>query len=290
MDAFTRDKPYWSERRERGPLSGGVDLPTIRRLYKSNFDWLWDRGFFQEAFGKWCVDGDIEGELGAKPGEWFLRELGRDVWPFDSSIESWDEDTFFDIVEAMHQLCSEGIAGTDHPYGDCGMHFDTFDRDAGRVEYRRVVNRVLLRFERPMEIDERGDVIEAGPKEMRPLLRATVPGRDAHESAVEKTESAIQLYWNRSSDPHDRRRAVRDLADVLEWLRPTIKEEALPKDEQALFNIANKFAIRHDNREQRRMYDDAIWLSWTFWIYLATIHAALRLAERTDTGESSASP
>lgn len=35
--------------------------------------------------------------------------------------------------------------------------------------------------------------------------------------------------------------AVLDLADVLEFLRPKLKETLLSKDEQDLFNIAKKF-------------------------------------------------
>jgi len=33
------------------------------------------------------------------------------------------------------------------------------------------------------------------------------------------------------------------------------------KDERELFNLANGFAIRHNTRDQRKDYDDAIWLS-----------------------------
>ena len=52
------------------------------------------------------------------------------------------------------------------------------------------------------------------------------------------------------------------------------------KDERELFNLANGFAIRHNTRDQRKDYDDAIWLSWAFYVYLAIIHAVLRLKER----------
>jgi hypothetical protein len=54
----------------------------------------------------------------------------------------------------------------------------------------------------------------------------------------------------------------------------------LTRDERELFHLANGFAIRHNNPEQRIDYDDAIWLSWAFYVYLATIHAILRLKER----------
>lgn len=82
--------------------------------------------------------------------------------------------------------------------------------------------------------------------------------------------------------PVDRRHAVRELADVLEPLRDSIKSEMLPKDEREIFRLANGFAIRHNNREQIQLYDDSIWLSWAFYVYLATIHSVLRVAAREE--------
>ena len=78
----------------------------------------------------------------------------------------------------------------------------------------------------------------------------------------------------------ERRDAVRDLADVLEYLRPQVKAVLQKKDESALFEIANNFSIRHHNAQQQGDYDKAIWYSWMFYFYLATIHAAVRLIER----------
>lgn len=288
MEEFLRDKPYWSERQQRGPLSGGVSLDTIKTQFMSAIDDLWNDGFFQEAFGYVCVDaGEVSGKLGPNESGWFLRELGKDVWPLETTVESWDEDTFFDIVEAMHDLCSKGTGGQYHNYNGCGWHYDQFDREAGQATYRAAMNRLLRRYERPMELDESGGLVEAGPEDLQPLLRTPLPEEGSDQGAVQKTKAAIKLYRDRSSGADDRRRAVRDLADVLENLRPTIKLEALPKDEQELFKLANGFAIRHDNRNQRRQYDDKIWLSWAFWVYLATIHAVLRLKERVDAEKAS---
>jgi len=74
----------------------------------------------------------------------------------------------------------------------------------------------------------------------------------------------------------DRRHAVGDLADVLEALRPDIKESMLSADGGALLNLANNFAIRYNNRRQRGDYDRVVWLRWALSVYLATIHAVLR--------------
>ncbi len=54
----------------------------------------------------------------------------------------------------------------------------------------------------------------------------------------------------------------------------------LPKDEGELFRLANLLAIRHNILEQLRDCDDAMWLSWAYWVYLATIRVVLRLREK----------
>ena len=54
----------------------------------------------------------------------------------------------------------------------------------------------------------------------------------------------------------------------------------LRKDEAALFEIANKFALRHYNREQKNDYDKPIWLDWAFHVFLSTIRAVVRVRDR----------
>jgi hypothetical protein len=57
---------------------------------------------------------------------------------------------------------------------------------------------------------------------------------------------------------------------VLEERRQLIKAELGTPDEGALFQIANKFAIRHQRASQQADYDPAF-LDWIFWWYLATV-------------------
>ena len=49
----------------------------------------------------------------------------------------------------------------------------------------------------------------------------------------------------------DKRAAVKHLVDVLERIRPDVKREMLNKDEGALFDLANNFALRHYGRGQK---------------------------------------
>lgn len=93
-------------------------------------------------------------------------------------------------------------------------------------------------------------------------------------------------YRRHGSTIDDRRQAVRDLADVLEYLRPKMKTLLTKSDENDLFNIANNFGIRHHNAKQKTSYDTAIWLSWMFYFYLATLHVILRKIDSDRKAES----
>jgi hypothetical protein len=109
------------------------------------------------------------------------------------------------------------------------------------------------------------------------LLQASVPAGTEHDLITSKIEAAVSRFERRGATVIDRRDAVRDLADALEALRPEIKESMLTADEKAMFHLANGFSIRHHNRGQRGDYNKPVWLQWAFYVYLATIHAILRV-------------
>ena len=275
-------RKYWSERQGRGPIAVALSFERLRTLALTVVDEFWERGYFVESFGYFCVDNDwVDGTLGKSPERWFLANLGRDnVWPVQEHGKNFDPDAFFDVFEALHDLASKPAEGSYHDYGGCGMHWHTFDRRAGQTEFRAQLNPLLERYETPLELSASGEVVALAPEEMRGLLDAPIPPSADPDRVESRIEAAVALYRSRNSTRVDRRRAVRELADVLEALRAEIQEEMLPKDERELFHLANGFSIRHNSREQRNDYDDAIWLSWAFYVYLATIHAVLRLKER----------
>jgi hypothetical protein len=107
---------------------------------------------------------------------------------------------------------------------------------------------------------------EAAP----PALPATIKVTD-HDRVL----AAIELFRKRDATNHDRRNAVRMLADVLEPLRNQLSKVITERDESDLFHIANAFGIRHNNDDQKTQYD-AVWLSWMFYHYLSTIHVVTR--------------
>ena len=110
-----------------------------------------------------------------------------------------------------------------------------------------------------------------------------IPYLFAGESNIDsKVKHAINLWRNRNLDLSQRREAIKELADVFEWLKKDSKLAKVldKKDDNAIFNIANNFAIRHHNPDQKSNYDKSIWFSWMFHFYLATYHAVIRLLKK----------
>ncbi|WP_454759401.1 hypothetical protein [Caulobacter segnis] len=273
-------RAYYSERTGKNPSGGKIDLKTLKSLYRSEYD-RWDSdGYLQEHFGMNCVDVDfIPGKLGRDIGARMLFLLNEDgLWPIRQQLDAYSEDNLFSVIEFVFDHISKPLTGHDHAYNQCGMHWETFDQLAGIAEYRASVNALLARYANGYELSPTGEVMELGPLGTANLLEAEVPIADHNVSG--RIDAAIKKFRQRRSSMDDRRDAVRDLADVLEYLRPQMESVLAKKDESALFNIANNFGIRHHNDKQQTGYDPAIWLSWMFYFYLSTIHAVVRMIEK----------
>jgi hypothetical protein len=247
----------------------------------------------QEACGNDCPGGGV-GTLGIDPRLHFLKTISREeVWPYwigevDDFAgaewfpwQGWDADTLFDVIEVMHDLVSKPTDGG-IPCASCGTHHLQFNRTEGQEIYRRELNTVLCLNDPPFELDAEGRIVELAPGEFSQLLDAPVPPGTEHDRITSRIDAAVSRFRSRGASLDDRRHAVRDLADVLEALRPDIRETMLSADEKALFQLANSFAIRHNNRQQKGDYDRVTWLRWAFYVYLATIHAVLRMRQHPD--------
>jgi hypothetical protein len=153
-----------------------------------------------------------------------------------------------------------------------------------RQDFRDRLNPDLALHDPPMEMTATGQIVEIGPDELHPLLVDPIP-EGTPGPLADPLQHAIEQYRRRGASDQDKRTALKQLADVLEPLRDDIDESLLPADEQALFRIANKFYIRHNDREQRRSYDPDVWLDWIFYVYVATARALLASLDREQLRE-----
>lgn len=269
---------YYSVRTGVNPADQ-LDLTMLRQLFVSRYDALEGGGLFQEWLGFSCVDDPfIPGACGSDVQSYVLLKVRKDdIWPIHSKrAATYTEDDIFDLVEFLHDHASKGIDGRYHDYNCCGWHYSAFDAPAGRAEFRASMNELLADYGDGYELSEDGEILTLPDSRLASLLAAPLPALDS-ANVESRIEQAVRKFRRRSSTLDERADAIRDLAAVLEFLRPQLKDILETQDETDLFNLANNFGIRHHNPKQKTRYDRAIWYSWMFYYYLTTLHAAMRL-------------
>lgn len=274
-------KNYYSMRKGTHPDQAQFTLPALKKLVLAVFEDFRSRQYFDEPLGYSCVDaGEVPGSLGTDVNRALLIALRKDnLWPINERIESYSEDDLLDVLEFLHDHVSKPVDGRYHDYSNCGMHYETFSKPEGQAEFREEISRHLECYASGYHLTEAGEIQQLPDPGMAPLLKAPLPGNDP-ENIQARVDAAKSRFLRHHSSLEDRKVAIRDLADVLEFIRPRLVEVIDKGDQADLFNIANNFGIRHHNEKQKIRYDRTIWYSWMFYYYLATIHACQRLLAR----------
>lgn len=281
MTDFIPPRAYYQSRKN-GNRASSVDLSELRELVKSAYDFYEHAGYLVEAFGFSCVDTGFEPGFAGSNVDAYVRVTiqSSTIWPPDQQYRTWSEEEVFTFVEFLYDHVSKPLKREMHTWNNCGYHYSNFHRVMGREEYRERINVVLAQYGQGWQLQYNGEILSLPPSGMQTLIDAQLPTKDS--TVTNKVADATMKFRRHGSSLTDRQDAVRNLADVLEWLRPQIKEALLKDDEQELFKIANNFGIRHMNQNQKLQYDKAIWLSWMFYHYLNTINAFLHILRKQE--------
>ncbi|WUE86722.1 hypothetical protein OG624_40705 [Streptomyces virginiae] len=260
-------RPYWPQRQGRGLSIDGSTARDARRDFARIIGDFVDNGYLVEHFGEECVD-----DPNALPDASALieRRLGiPGLWPL--APETWDEDTFYGLIEVLHDLVSRPRMRKFHNWNSCGWHHSEFHNGPARTLYRAKVNELLraaaIHYELAMEGEDLGRLVALTDDARSQLVHRAI--NDSPPDVTADVRHAIALYRSRDASPESKRSAIFNLGRVLEERRALIKDQ-LGKDEGALFEIANRFDLRHRRADQRGEYDEAF-LDWIFWWYLGTV-------------------
>ena len=141
---------------------------------------------------------------------------GVAFWPLAETIDNLEEYEFFTAIEFLHDQAAAPVESWIHGYDGCGIHVQDADSTAGQAEYRDRINPLLARYADGYELTESGEVWTAEPFNALPEIELL------DDVAVdERVSSAVAKFRRHGADSTDRRAAVRELADVLEYLRST---------------------------------------------------------------------
>jgi hypothetical protein len=272
-------RPYWSARTARRSPMGFEDVTRgfiqLIREFEAN-------GYLAQVFGQECVD-ERDGPALPDRSVVLHQRAGYPVadWPLEESRPGWGLDDFCDLIEVIHDLVARPTRRWYHNYMACGWHYSAFATAPARRLYRWRVNRLLADSDLGLRLAEEGEdlgrLVRVEPTGLEDLPERAVEA--AAPEAVDRVQHAIALFRARAATVEERRSAVIALAGILEERRDLLKVELLTKDEAALFQIANKFAVRHQGADQRGDYDPAF-LDWLFWWYLGTVELTDQLLAR----------
>jgi hypothetical protein len=267
-------RPYWPQRRGSGLSHDGSTPRDTRRDFARLIGEIADSGYLVEVFGEYCVDdpNDLP-----DASEVIDRRLGiPDLWPL--APETWDEDTFYGLIEVFHDLVSRPRTRWPHNFGGCGWHHSEFDNGPARILYRWKVNALLrsagIEYELAAEGEDLGRLVAITDDARSQLVHRAL--NDSAPDITTRIRHAIALFRGRDTSAESKRSAIVALAGILEERRAVIKEQVGKPDEGALFEIANRYDLRHRRADQRGDYDEAF-LDWIFWWYLATVELTNRL-------------
>lgn len=277
---FAAPRPYWPQRQGMDAPGPHLDAPRARRGFAGLVGELERGGYLDQAFPRGCVDDQDPPD--ADPAEELEKRLGiPGLWPLVPG--EWDEATFYGLIEVFHDLVARPRVRHLHSYAGCGWHFSQFSVTAGREVYRWKVNELL----RAASI---GYAVAGTGEDIGRLVATYDDGRSAlidsaltsaRPGSAGQVAHAVALFRSRAADAEYKRSAILALAGVLEERRQLVKAELGTPDEGALFQIANKFAIRHQRAGQQADYDPAF-LDWIFWWYLATVELTDRIISRQE--------
>jgi hypothetical protein len=194
--------------------------------------------------------------------------------------ENITEDHVFDVLEFLYDHVSkpgEWVQMTSET-GWNYWGYDSYDDETGRKEFRDKVNAFLCDYRNGYELTKGGTILALGEHGLQYILDAEIIPYD-ELNVDNKVKNSITKWRNRHLSLPEKKEAIREMADVFEWLKKTkgLDKVLDNKDESSIFDIANNFAIRHHNPKQKTNYDRSIWYSWMFHFYLATYHTAIRL-------------
>jgi hypothetical protein len=203
-------------------------------------------------------------------------------------LGTYTEDQIFDTIEFLYDYVSKPgkWANMTDDSGWNYSDYENYDEAAGREEFRRKANQILSEYKTGFELTKDGLILSKATGSLKYILDADIIPYD-EINVDSKVQHAIKKWRNRHLSPVEQKEAIREMADVFEWLKKTkdLSNVFDSKDESAIFDIANNFAIRHHNPKQKTQYDSTIWFSWIFHFYLATYHAAIRLLQKKEASE-----
>jgi len=272
--------PLWSQRdANQNSSPSPADERSTRRQFCLLVGELLAAGYFDHHWHRPCLD-DLDGVEPEPNRELDLLTGLEGLWPVDASRDRWSTDCFLDLIEIFHDVVARPTSRRFHTFEGCGWHWDDYVPSQGKRLYRHRVNQILAASDLHIELVDIGDGHGRLRRRIDDDRESLLDSAATHEE--DRVQHAVKLFRSRDADRNKTRTAVVELATALEPLRVRLRGSVGRAGESQLFEIANRFALRHQGDDQLDSYSEN-YLEWVFWWYLATIDLMRKELGEEDT-------
>ncbi|MEE2522624.1 hypothetical protein V1639_10670 [Pseudarthrobacter sp. J75] len=281
---------YFAERHS----GGHIDLePDSRYTFAEDFidlvNTMSSKGYFPKILPKICEDDNWTEPMDV------TREIRRATkqavdWPLSPmDAKHLPDVTVYSLVEYFNDQAQRPRKSEWHNWNNCGFDYSDFNRESGGAVYRWRVNTLLSQHKAPLMLGsvgkERGRLVHSFSREQDALLTQEVENRA--ENRADEVAHAIRMFRARNANNIDKRAALALLYKRLEPQRKYLESKTTKGDVDDIFNIANRYHIRHSVgkqfSEEREEY-----LEWMFWNFFSMVRLLDALEAKQNTVEKTA--
>ncbi|MFK4344367.1 MULTISPECIES: hypothetical protein [unclassified Paenibacillus] len=264
------EKRYYSQR--QGIIKPLV-LEDLKAAFRSVYENFKTKYYFIDFFGN-PLSYD-KGIVGNSFEAFCMRKINRSIKHPDVTLIYKEED-IFDVIELLYEHINYPLVIlSDDIFMSKEISSIPEKKAVAQKQFRDEINIFLRQYSSGWELSEDGyirNTLEEGFVDL--VDNTAVYGDETNIDA--KIRRAKELYLKHGSNKDDKKAAVREIGDALEFIRTDLKEK-MGKNETDLFNILNSFGIRHNNAAQKTDYDHEIYLPWMFYTFLSTYDAYVKL-------------
>lgn len=278
---------YWAERNgAANSLAEDQPYETFAEDFFELIDQLQEAGYFPKVLGKDCVDDPLDLDEVRKS---IRRATKLDIpWPMmGADILALPDGAVYSLVEYFHDQAQRPRTATIHSFGDCGLHYQSWNSQSGQSVYRWRVNTLLETHRVPLRLgtsgEEQGRLVRVFDSPLNDLATQQIAQRA--DDPEDEVAHAVRMYRARNATIVDKRAAIALLYGELEPKRASMKKKVSSADESDLFRIANQFTIRHRDKAQKSEFGEEF-LDWIFWTCLATANLLDEIAARNAAANS----
>lgn len=185
MENDNEKRLYFSQRTGRNPDISKIDLPLLKDLFLSLYNYYFEKDYFQENIGAYSHD-DFQNYYPGKLGEdyeinrmLFLKMRKNNLWPITNYILKYNENDLFDIIEFCYDNISKPTY-KDEQDSFVGYNpvLDGYDQNTAKSEYKKDINKHLKDYDSGYELDSNGEIVVQSGYGLETIYEAQLPVDD----------------------------------------------------------------------------------------------------------------